>query len=215
MKSAVFMQRIGVLNPGANILCVFCKTEVESQNHVLLHCSCIWKVWSGIVGWWGLCWVIPGSVQSLLDWWDGVKVKKIVMEIWKIVPLAVLWLLRVCEAAEGLDECESGFPNGSCAFCTSLFVDCTFPYPKERAKLVEKNSFFSIESMKLSDPVLNVDEPVKIHSLSLHMRATMEGLITKHFGSDMMDELFDRISDSTSKTLQQMVALIIPEEELP
>lgn len=62
MKSAVFMQRIGVLKSDVNILCVFCKSEVESQNHVLLHCGCIWKVWSGIVGWWGLCWVIPGSV---------------------------------------------------------------------------------------------------------------------------------------------------------
>ncbi|KAI7995265.1 Loganic acid O-methyltransferase [Camellia lanceoleosa] len=74
---------------------------------------------------------------------------------------------------------------------SEALVDSNFPvyipYPKEIAKLVEKNNFFSIESMKFSDPVLNVDEPVKIHSLSLHMRATMEGLITKHFGSDIMD----------------------------
>lgn len=30
-------------------------------------------------------------MQSLLSWWDGFKVKKNVIQIWKIVPLAVLW----------------------------------------------------------------------------------------------------------------------------
>lgn len=90
MKSVVFMQWIGVLKPNANILCVFCKSKVETQTHLLLHCSCIWKVWSGIMGWWGLCWAIPGSVQSLLSWGDGFKVRK-VLKIWKIVPMAVLW----------------------------------------------------------------------------------------------------------------------------
>ncbi|XP_028109723.1 uncharacterized protein LOC114308353 [Camellia sinensis] len=67
------------------------KTEVETQNHVLLHYSSIWKVWSRIIDWWGLCWAIPKSVQSLLSWWVGFKVKKKVKMLWRIVPMAVLW----------------------------------------------------------------------------------------------------------------------------
>lgn len=62
-----------MLNPNANPLCVFCKFEVETMNHVLLHCHLIWEVWFEIVNWWNLSWCIPGSVDDLLQWWSGIR----------------------------------------------------------------------------------------------------------------------------------------------
>lgn len=91
IKSSDLLLRIGVLNPNASTLCVFCKSEVETMNHVLLHCHLVWRVWSDIVKWWNLCWVIPGLVEELLQWWSGIRFKVQMVKIWKVVPLAMLW----------------------------------------------------------------------------------------------------------------------------
>ncbi|XP_028085058.1 uncharacterized protein LOC114321437 [Camellia sinensis] len=86
---AEFMHRIGVLNDNVSSLCVFCKAEVETPDHVLLLCLLIWNVWSVLVNWWEVKWVTPGSM--LLNWWFGMEWRKKELEIQKIVPLAMLW----------------------------------------------------------------------------------------------------------------------------
>lgn len=36
-------------------------------------------------------WVFPGSVKDLLHWWVGAKFNKVVLKMWKLVPLAFIW----------------------------------------------------------------------------------------------------------------------------
>ncbi|XP_028057000.1 uncharacterized protein LOC114260993 [Camellia sinensis] len=96
IKTSVFLQKIGVLTGGVSTLCYFCKEEEESVRHVLLHCPFVWNVWSSLLKWWGLQWVIPDSVAGLLSWWESGKLKKRERKIWKIVPVALwsIWKLR-------------------------------------------------------------------------------------------------------------------------
>ncbi|XP_028057272.1 uncharacterized protein LOC114261230 [Camellia sinensis] len=60
--------------------------RVETMKHVLLHCHSIWRVWSDIVNWWNLSWIIPGSVEELLQWWSGshygVRLYLVLLEWW-------------------------------------------------------------------------------------------------------------------------------------
>ncbi|CAL5328303.1 unnamed protein product [Camellia sinensis] len=91
IKVSVFIRRIGVFAGRASSLCCFGKTEEESVLHVLLHCSFVWEVWSSILAWWGLKWVIPGSVANLLSWWEGGTFLKHEKKIWRSVPLVALW----------------------------------------------------------------------------------------------------------------------------
>lgn len=79
VKTKVFLHQIGVLFANASTLCVFCRTEEETINHVLLHCPLVWKAWAGILNWCDVCWVIPGLVEALLHWWAGARFKKKVM----------------------------------------------------------------------------------------------------------------------------------------
>ncbi|XP_028096961.1 uncharacterized protein LOC114296820 [Camellia sinensis] len=65
--------------------------DVESINHVLLWCPFVWKVWSIVLNWWGLQWVLPGNVERFLHWWMGFKWRKFEARIWKVIPLAVIW----------------------------------------------------------------------------------------------------------------------------
>lgn len=68
LKTTEFLSRIGVLMGNVDVLCVFYKEEVESLNHLLLFCPFVWKIWSCIIHWWGMPWIVPGSIEGLLQW---------------------------------------------------------------------------------------------------------------------------------------------------
>ncbi|KAJ7954359.1 S-adenosylmethionine-dependent methyltransferase [Quillaja saponaria] len=63
---------------------------------------------------------------------------------------------------------------------------------KEMTKLVDKNGCFSIERMDSTNPSSKIGGPVNSQACTMHLRAGMEGIISKHFGSDIIDELFNR-----------------------
>ena len=42
--------------------CCLCKTSGESVDHLLLHCSLAWELWSMVFGLFGVCWVMPCQV---------------------------------------------------------------------------------------------------------------------------------------------------------
>ncbi|KAK2989897.1 hypothetical protein RJ640_019480 [Escallonia rubra] len=47
--------------------------------------------------------------------------------------------------------------------------------PKEMAGLIQGNGHFSIENMKLTDPLMRIDEPVDMQRCTTHIRAAVEG----------------------------------------
>lgn len=49
LKTAMFLQKIGVLNQSASIDCVLCRNDAETVNHVLLWCPFVWQVWSTVL----------------------------------------------------------------------------------------------------------------------------------------------------------------------
>ncbi|GMP44796.1 hypothetical protein CsSME_00013572 [Camellia sinensis var. sinensis] len=91
IKTSLFLQRIGVLPPNAETQCVFCQSVVESLEHVLLFCPQVWKCWAAMASWWDQHWVIPGSVEGLLQCWSGSKAKSWVHKAWQAVPALLMW----------------------------------------------------------------------------------------------------------------------------
>nr|POE73596.1 putative s-adenosylmethionine-dependent methyltransferase at5g38780 [Quercus suber] len=67
----------------------------------------------------------------------------------------------------------------------------SFNSPKEMTQLVERNRCFSIERMEITQPWARVDD-LSGQACTMHLRAVMEGIISKHFGTEIIDELFDR-----------------------
>ena len=63
--------------------------------------------------------------------------------------------------------------------------------PKEMTQLVERNGSFSIERMDITQPWARVDD-LSGQACTMHLRVGMEGIIRKHFGTEIIDELFDR-----------------------
>lgn len=80
-----------MLGPDASAICMFCNGELEYVFHLLIRCPFAWRVWCNLMQWWGLTWVIPKTVEGILNWWRGFKWKNYLNMIWQIIPFAVLW----------------------------------------------------------------------------------------------------------------------------
>ncbi|XP_028103030.1 uncharacterized protein LOC114302231 [Camellia sinensis] len=91
IKTSSFLHMIEVLPPNVETQCVFCQTEVESLEHMLLFCPQVWKCWAAMASWWDQSWVIAGSIEGLLQWWSGGKLKSWVFRAWQVVPSVVMW----------------------------------------------------------------------------------------------------------------------------
>lgn len=64
IKSRSFLQCIECLSQDTSTKCVFCGCDVETNCHVLLQCMFTWKMWSNILSWWGMQWVIPKNARG-------------------------------------------------------------------------------------------------------------------------------------------------------
>ncbi|KAK6921660.1 SAM dependent carboxyl methyltransferase [Dillenia turbinata] len=114
----------------------------------------------------------------------------------------------------------SGVPNGTCFSETSagniLFVylfglihkdkvdsfnlPVYFPSLKEIKAVVEKNGDFSIEKMEiLPNPTYQPKVP-DLKKRAISMRAVYEGILSTHFGSEFVDELFELFCKKLDET---------------
>ena len=91
IKSGDLLLKFGVLDDVADIRCGFCESEIESVDHVFLHCMYVHKVWTDCLKWWGMIWVTPKSVCDLLIWWQSFKFKKRKKLFWEAIPMTILW----------------------------------------------------------------------------------------------------------------------------
>ncbi len=86
--------------------CCMCKQSGESVNHMMLHCSMAWELWSMILGLFGVHWVIPCHVLDLRAGWQGRLSDHRNMVVWKIVPHCLMWCLWRERNARHFEDCE-------------------------------------------------------------------------------------------------------------
>ena len=67
-------------------------------------------------------------------------------------------------------------------------------------RLVTRNGFLSIERMK----IVNTASKHGGKECGMHLRAGLEGIIAQHFGSGIVDELFDRFSKKAVEFSHQL-----------
>ncbi|XP_059646915.1 loganic acid O-methyltransferase-like isoform X2 [Cornus florida] len=82
-----------------------------------------------------------------------------------------------------------------------------FPSPNEMAPLVERNACFSIERMEMMRPRSNTDIAIDAQTLIMHLRAGMEGVFTKHFGREIVDEMFERAFQKSPAEFSRLLDL--------
>ncbi|KDP38133.1 hypothetical protein JCGZ_04776 [Jatropha curcas] len=76
----------------------------------------------------------------------------------------------------------------------SYNVPIYYASPEEMAELVERNGCFKIERIEQFSPGSAKKALMDEQSMVMHYRAGMEGMLSKQFGSECMDEVFVRLS---------------------
>ena len=66
--------------------------------------------------------------------------------------------------------------------------------PEQMTEMVEKNECLTIERMELVDSRSKLVGPINGKECAMCLRAGLEGIFTQHFGSGIIDQLFDRLS---------------------
>ncbi|KAF5442835.1 hypothetical protein F2P56_035453 [Juglans regia] len=72
--------------------------------------------------------------------------------------------------------------------------------PEEMTGLVERNGYFSIERMELTNPATWLGSgPIDIRAWMMHVRAAMEGIFTEHFSRpEIIDQMFQQMTEKLS-----------------
>ena len=56
--------------------CFLCGEDEESIEHILIHCSKVWELWTLLFASIGIDWVIPFLVRDLLLGWQEAFIRK-------------------------------------------------------------------------------------------------------------------------------------------
>ncbi|KAL7218956.1 hypothetical protein ACSBR2_012093 [Camellia fascicularis] len=91
VKTTGLLHNIGVIRCSEDTMYPFCKSEVEMGSHVLIHYPQVWKMWSTLLDWWGISWVTPANVEGLLNWWMGMKFRKLELQRYYLLPCCGLF----------------------------------------------------------------------------------------------------------------------------
>ncbi|XP_071713198.1 uncharacterized protein [Rutidosis leptorrhynchoides] len=81
-----------ILPPNVSTLCVFCMTDIETIDHLLIHCKWSSSILSDLFRWWNIRWIIPRSIVDFsFDWFYGMGIKA--SKFWKLIGPATMWAI--------------------------------------------------------------------------------------------------------------------------
>ena len=73
--------------------CCMCKRNGKSVDHLLIHCSIAFDLWSMVFTLIGIHWVMPKTVVELLACWQGKFGRHRNSAIWMAVPHCLMWCI--------------------------------------------------------------------------------------------------------------------------
>ena len=72
VKTSEYLLSLGIIHSESEAMCTFCSRELESLDHLLLHCDPVWRCWAAILRWCGVSWATLASIVILFQWWSDV-----------------------------------------------------------------------------------------------------------------------------------------------
>lgn len=73
--------------------CYMCKKNVESVDHLLLHCKVARALLDDMFSRTKLAWVMPRSLVDLRTCWNGLQGSPYVAAVWRMIPSYLVWCI--------------------------------------------------------------------------------------------------------------------------
>ena len=84
--------------------CCLCQCEEKTVDHLLLHCKFAHTLRNEVFLVFGVQWVTPKTVVSLLAWWNWLGIHS--SNVWNMVPACLIWLTWKEHNAQTFEEIE-------------------------------------------------------------------------------------------------------------
>lgn len=101
---------IGII-PQEDSLCVLCQAELETHNHLLLHCEFSQKIWSWWLQTWNLSWVFPLNLRDAFTQWNIKDKGKFFKKIWVAIFFIITWSIWKERNARLFNKISLSFPQ--------------------------------------------------------------------------------------------------------
>ena len=70
-----------------------CYCFAESMDHLFIHCPVAYSLWVQMLQVFGIQWIMPGSVESLVSCCCCNWLGKFSLDIWNMVPSCLMWVV--------------------------------------------------------------------------------------------------------------------------
>ena len=98
-----------------------CKSCGESVDHLLLHCSIAWELWSLVFCLFGIQWVMPHTVLELFEAWQGKFERHRHIDVCKLAPHCLIWCIWHERNARSFEGRERSLLEIKSSFLHTLF----------------------------------------------------------------------------------------------
>ena len=102
--------------------CSLCLQDIESINHITLHCSFVRDIWLSFLPATGLTWIAPSNPHSLFESWYCPRLSAIGKTIWPLIPAAIIWIIWLERNSRIFDGVGSSFTSVSHQIRSLLFL---------------------------------------------------------------------------------------------
>ena len=100
--------------------CYMCKCNSESVDHLFLHCPVASELWDMVFGLFEVNWVMPLSVVGLFACWQGRFGRHRNGDIWKVIPLCLMWCIWKERNSRCFEDIERAMPDLKLFFIRTL-----------------------------------------------------------------------------------------------
>jgi len=102
--------------------CCICKKSGKSIEHLLLHCEVARDLWSYILTLLGVEWVMPWRVLELLTSWGVSFGYGPTKEVWRLVPLCLMWCIWREQNARYFEDVETSMLELRKLLLSTLYI---------------------------------------------------------------------------------------------
>ena len=116
--------------------CYMCKSNVETTNHLLIHCEVARELWNLVFSIFGIQWAMPESVRDLLACWSWKSERGDRGLAWRVVPLCLFWCLWRERNFRAFEDIEDSLIFLKASFLSSFFLWMRRDFPSNPFSLV-------------------------------------------------------------------------------
>ncbi|XP_057489420.1 uncharacterized protein LOC130775285 [Actinidia eriantha] len=117
--------------------CYMCKRNVETTDHLLIHCDVARELWRCVYAIFGVQWVMPGTIKNLFVCWSQGRRRGSQRLAWRVVPLCLCWSIWRERNLRAFEDIENSLIFLKTSFISLLSLWMRKDFPSSTTSLID------------------------------------------------------------------------------